>query len=167
MTLFRSLVLLLACVSVARAQIPAFAATSRVPPAKGEQIAVLAGGCFWGVDAVFKHVKGVSGVVSGYSGGGAATARYGVVSTGMTGHAESVQITYDPSQISYGELLRIFFSVAHDPTQLNRQGPDEGSQYRAAISYASEAEKETAQASIDQLNKAHGLPAATVPPVPP
>src|SRR2546421_199087 len=126
-----------------------------VPPAKGEQIAVLAGGCFWGVDAVFKHVKGVSGVVSGYSGGGAATARYGVVSTGMTGHAESVQITYDPSQISYGELLRIFFSVAHDPTQLNRQGPDEGSQYRSAIFYASEAEKETAQAYIDQLNKAH------------
>ncbi len=155
MTLFRSLVPLLACVSVARAQIPAFAATSRVPPAKGEQIAVLAGGCFWGVDAVFKHVKGVSGVVSGYSGGGAATARYGVVSTGMTGHAESVQITYDPSQISYGELLRIFFSVAHDPTQLNRQGPDEGSQYRSAIFYASEAEKETAQAYIDQLNKAH------------
>src|SRR5436853_2048673 len=154
MTLFRGLVPLLACVSVAQAQIPAFAATSRVPPAKGEQVAVLAGGCFWGVDAVFKHVKGVSGVVSGYSGGGAATARYGVVSTGMTGHAESVQITYDPSQISYGELLRIFFSVAHDPTQLNRQGPDEGSQYRSAIFYASEAEKETAQAYIAQLEKA-------------
>src|SRR5213596_1813261 len=108
-----------------------------------------------GSDAVFKHVKGVSGVVSGYSGGGAATARYGVVSTGMTGHAESVQITYDPSQISYGELLRIFFSVAHDPTKLNRQGPDVGSQYRSAIFYANEAEKETAQAYIDQLNKAH------------
>jgi peptide-methionine (S)-S-oxide reductase len=104
---------------------------------------------------VFKHVKGVSSVVSGYSGGGAATARYGVVSTGLTGHAESVQITYDPSQISYGELLRIFFSVAHDPTQLNRQGPDVGSQYRSAIFYGNEAEKETAQAYIDQLNKAH------------
>src|SRR2546421_10362831 len=107
MTLFRSVVPLLACVSVAQAQIPAFAATSRVPPAKGEQIAVLAGGCFWGVDAVFKHVKGVSGVVSGYSGGGAATARYGVVSTGMTGHAESVQdrkstrLNSSHDQISY------------------------------------------------------------------
>ncbi|PYT17794.1 MAG: peptide-methionine (S)-S-oxide reductase, partial [Acidobacteria bacterium] len=89
-----------------------------------------------------------------YSGGGAATARYGVVSTGVTGHAESVQITYDPSQISYGELLRIFFSVAHDPTQLNRQGPDVGSQYRSAIFYGNEAEKETAQAYIGQLNKA-------------
>src|SRR5207249_11836577 len=110
MTLFRSLVPLLGCVSVAQAQIPAFAATSPVPPAKGEQIAVFAGGCFWGVDAVFKHVQGVSSVVSGYSGGGAATARYGVVSTGMTGHAESVKITYDPSQISYSELLRVFFS---------------------------------------------------------
>src|SRR6267378_5512308 len=138
----------------ARAQIPAFAAASRVAAAKGEQIAVLAGGCFWGVDAVFKHVKGVSSVVSGYSGGGAATARYPVVSTGMTGHAESVKITYDPSQISYADLLRVFFSVAHDPTQLNRQGPDVGSQYRSAIFYANAAEQATAQAYIDQLNKA-------------
>jgi len=154
MAIFRSLVPILAFVGAAHAQIPAFAAASRLPPAKGEQIAVFAGGCFWGVDAVFKHVKGVSSVVSGYSGGGAATARYGVVSTGTTGHAESVKITYDPSQISYSELLRIFFSVAHDPTQLNRQGPDVGSQYRSAIFYATGAEKETAQAYIDQLNKA-------------
>ena len=154
MAIFRSLVPILAFVGAAHAQIPAFTAASRVPPAKGEQIAVFAGGCFWGVDAVFKHVKGVSSVVSGYAGGGAATARYGVVSTGMTGHAESVKITYDPSQISYSELLRIFFSVAHDPTQLNRQGPDVGSQYRSAIFYATGAEKETAQAYIDQLNKA-------------
>src|SRR5881296_97713 len=152
---FLSVVAGLLAVNTARAQIPAYAAAPRVTPAKGEQVAVLAGGCFWGVDAVFKHVKGVSGVVSGYSGGGAATARYGVVSTGMTGHAESVQITYDPSQISYGELLRIFFSVAHVSTKLNRQGPDVGSQYRSAIFYANEAEKETAQAYIDQLNKAH------------
>jgi len=152
---FLSVAGILAFVGTAQAQIPAFAATSRVPPAKGEQIAVLAGGCFWGVDAVFKHVKGVSSVVSGYSGGGAATASYGVVSTGVTGHAESVQITYDPSQISYSELLRIFFSVAHDPTQLNRQGPDVGSQYRSAIFYRNEAEQATAQAYIDQLNKAH------------
>jgi peptide-methionine (S)-S-oxide reductase len=140
--------------STAQAQIPAFAAASRVPPAKGEQIAVLAGGCFWGVDAVFKHVKGVSTVVSGYSGGGATTAQYEIVSTGTTGHAESVQITYDPSQISYSELLRVFLSVAHDPTQLNRQGPDVGSQYRSVIFYANEAQKQTAQAYIDQLSKA-------------
>ena len=140
--------------NTAEAQIPAFAAAPRVPSAKGEQTAVFAGGCFWGVDAVFKHVKGVSSVVSGYSGGGSGTARYPVVSTGTTGHAESVQITYDPSQISYSELLRVFFSVAHDPTQLNRQGPDVGTQYRSAIFYASEAEKATAQAYIDQLNKA-------------
>ena len=143
----------LLAVSTAQAQIPAFAAAPRFTPAKGEQIAVLAGGCFWGVDAVFKHVKGVSSVVSGYSGGGAATARYPVVSTGMTGHAESVKITYDPSQISYADLLRVFFSVAHDPTQLNRQGPDVGSQYRSAIFYANDAQKQTAQAYIAQLNK--------------
>ena len=139
----------------AQAQIPAFAPASRVTPAKGEQIAVFAGGCFWGVDAVFKHVKGVNNVVSGYSGGGSAAARYQIVSTGATGHAESVKITYDPSQISYSELLRVFFSVAHDPTQLNRQGPDVGSQYRSAIFYENQAEQETAQTYIDQLNKAH------------
>jgi len=162
MNRFRSVVpvVVLVCVggllagSAARAQIPAFAAASHVTPAKGEHIAVFAGGCFWGVDAVFKHVKGVSSVVSGYSGGGAATARYEVVSTGMTGHAESVKITYDPSRISYSELLRVFFSVAHDPTQSNRQGPDVGSQYRSAIFYANESQKETAQAYIDQLNNA-------------
>jgi peptide-methionine (S)-S-oxide reductase len=140
--------------NTARAQVPAFAAAPHVTLAKGEQVAVLAGGCFWGVDAVFKHVKGVSSVVSGYSGGGAATARYPVVSTGMTGHAESVKITYEPSQISYADLLRVFFSVAHDPTQLNRQGPDVGSQYRSAIFYANDAQKQTAQAYVAQLNKA-------------
>jgi peptide-methionine (S)-S-oxide reductase len=151
---FGSVIAGLLALNTAHAQIPAFAAASRVTPAKGEQIAVLAGGCFWGVDAVFKHVKGVSSVVSGYSGGGAATARYGVVSTGTTGHAESVKITYDPSQISYSELLRVFFSVAHDPTQLNRQGPDVGSQYRSAIFYTNQDQRETAQAYIDQLTKA-------------
>src|SRR5437773_11406044 len=155
MAIFRSLAPILAFVGAAHAQIPAFAAASRLPPAKGEQTAVFAGGCFWGVDAVFEHVKGVSSVVSGYSGGGAATAQYGVVSTGTTGHAESVKITYDTSQISYSELLRVFFSVAHDPTQLNRQGPDVGSQYRSAIFYENQAEQETAQTYIDQLNKAH------------
>src|SRR5207244_2301617 len=142
--------------NAARAQVPAFAPASHFSPAKGEQTAVFAGGCFWGVDAVFKHVKGVSAVVSGYSGGGAATAHYAVVSTGTTGHAESVQITYDPSQISYSDLLRVFFSVAHDPTQLNRQGPDVGSQYRSAIFYANGDQRATAQAYIAQLGRAHG-----------
>src|SRR5207244_1278272 len=135
---------------------------SNLSPAKGEQTAVLAGGCFWGVDAVFKHVKGVSAVVSGYSGGGAATAHYAVVSTGTTGHAESVQITYDPSQISYSDLLRVFFSVAHDPTQLNRQGPDVGSQYRSAIFYANGDQRATAQAYIAQLGSAHVFPGPIV-----
>ncbi len=137
----------------AQGQIPEFAGASRFPAATGEQIAVFAGGCFWGVDAVFKHVRGVSTVVSGYAGGSAATAEYELVSTDATGHAESVQITYDASQISYSQLLRIFFSVAHDPTQLNRQGPDVGSQYRSVIFYADGAQKEAAQAYIDQLNQ--------------
>jgi peptide-methionine (S)-S-oxide reductase len=122
--------------------------------AKGEQTAVLAGGCFWGVEAVFEHVKGVIDVKSGYSGGAADSAQYRKVSTGETGHAESVRITYDPSQISYGQLLKVFFSVAHDPTELNRQGPDRGTQYRSAIFYSNEEQNRIAQAYIDQLNKA-------------
>jgi peptide-methionine (S)-S-oxide reductase len=121
---------------------------------KGEQTTVLAGGCFWGVEAVFEHVKGVTDVRSGYSGGSAATAHYEKVGTGETGHAESVRITYDPSQISYGQLLKVFFSVAHDPTQLNRQGPDSGTQYRSAIFYSNEEQKRIAQAYINQLNQA-------------
>jgi peptide-methionine (S)-S-oxide reductase len=121
---------------------------------KSEQTAVLAGGCFWGVEAVFEHVKGVTDVKSGYSGGSTATAQYEKVSTGETGHAESVKITYDPSQISYGQLLKVFFSVAHDPTELNRQGPDSGTQYRSAIFFASDEQKRIAQAYIDQLNRA-------------
>ena len=137
----------------ARAQVPDFAAGSDLPAA-GEQVAVLAGGCFWGVDAVFKHVRGVSRVVSGYAGGGAATAQYEIVSTGTTGHAESVQITFDPAQISYSRLLQIFFSVAHDPTELNRQGPDVGTQYRSAIFYTTEAQKRVALGYVDQLNRA-------------
>lgn len=118
------------------------------------KVAVLAGGCFWGVEAVFEHVKGVKNVLSGYSGGSASTAEYGMVSSGRTGHAESVQITYDPSQISYGQLLKVFFSVAHDPTELNRQGPDEGTQYRSAIFFANEDQKRIARAYIDQLTQA-------------
>jgi peptide-methionine (S)-S-oxide reductase len=122
--------------------------------AKGEQTAVLSGGCFWGVEAVFDHVKGVIKASSGYSGGSANTAEYETVSTGQTGHAESVRIIYDPSQISYGQLLKVFFSVAHDPTELNRQGPDSGTQYRSAIFYGNEEQHRIAQAYIDQLNKA-------------
>jgi len=122
--------------------------------AKGEQTAVLAGGCFWGVEAVFEHVKGVNKVTSGYSGGSADTAQYRMVGTGETGHAESVRIVYDSSRISYGQLLKIFFSVAHDPTELNRQGPDTGTQYRSAIFYGSEEQKRIAEAYIVQLNQA-------------
>jgi peptide-methionine (S)-S-oxide reductase len=119
-----------------------------------EQTAVLAGGCFWGVEAVFEQLAGVKDVVSGYAGGSRSSAIYEVVSTGTTGHAESVKITYDPSKITYGQLLRVFFAVAHDPTQLNRQGPDFGPQYRSAIFYASPEQKTIAEAYIKQLNDA-------------
>jgi len=118
------------------------------------ETAVFAGGCFWGVEAVFEHVKGVKEAVSGYSGGSAVTARYEIVSSGVTGHAESVKVTFDPAQVSYGQLLKVFFSVAHDPTQLNRQGPDTGSQYRSAIFYANEGQKRAAEAYIVQLETA-------------
>jgi peptide-methionine (S)-S-oxide reductase len=143
--------------------VPDYAGQPPKPAAASQETAVLAGGCFWGVDAVFKHVKGVSKVVSGYSGGSAATAKYPIVGTGATGHAEAVEITYDPSKISYAELLKVFFSVAHDPTQLNRQGPDVGTQYRSAIFYADDRQKEIAQRYIDQLNqsKVFGKPIAT------
>ena len=122
--------------------------------ASGKQTAVLSGGCFWGVQAVFLHVKGVISATSGYSGGSAKTADYETVSPGDTRHAESVQIAYDPSQITYGELLQVFFSVAHDPTQLNRQGPDESTQYRSSIFYNGKEQKRIAEAYIAQLGKA-------------
>jgi peptide-methionine (S)-S-oxide reductase len=117
------------------------------------QTTVLAGGCFWGIQGVFEHVKGVRKVVAGYAGGKKETAQYETVSSGTTGHAESVQITFNPAEVSYGELLHIFFSVAHDPTQLNRQGPDSGTQYRSAVFYTDETQKNIAQAYIAQLNK--------------
>lgn len=120
---------------------------------KGEQKAVLAGGCFWGIEAVFEHVKGVNDAKSGYAGGDAASADYRKVSSGMTGHAESVLVTYDPSQITYGQLLKVFFSVAHNPTELNRQGPDRGTQYRSAIFYADEEQKRIAESYIKQLDR--------------
>jgi peptide-methionine (S)-S-oxide reductase len=120
-----------------------------------ERQAVLAGGCFWCVEAVYKDLGGVTSVVSGYAGGSADTADYETVSTGSTNHAESVEVRYDPSRISYGQILKVFFSIAHDPTQLNRQGPDTGRQYRSAIFYADDEQKRIAQGYIDQLNKAH------------
>ena len=120
----------------------------------GKQTVVLAGGCFWGIQAVFQHVKGVTDATSGYAGGSAATAKYELVGSGETGHAESVRVTFDPAQVSFGQLLRVFFSVAHDPTELDRQGPDEGTQYRSAIFYASPEQKRVADAYIAQLDKA-------------
>lgn len=127
---------------------------AKLGPAKTTETAVLAGGCFWGVEAVFEQLKGVSDVVSGFAGGSAANAHYDIVSSGRTGHAESVKITYDPSQISYGQLLKVFFSIAHDPTEVNRQGPDTGTQYRSAIFYSNDEQKRIAEAYIQELNDA-------------
>lgn len=121
---------------------------------KGKQTAVFAGGCFWGVEAVFEHVKGVSDVRSGYAGGAAKTAHYEMVGTGKTGHAESVEVVFDPAEVSYKDLLKVFFAVAHDPTELNRQGPDSGTQYRSTVFFASEEQKQAAQAYIDELTAA-------------
>jgi peptide-methionine (S)-S-oxide reductase len=130
-----------------------------VPASKAlaNDTAVFAGGCFWGVEAVFRHVRGVKSAVSGYAGGAAATANYETVGSGRTGHAESVQVVYDPSQVSYGELLRIFFSVAHDPTELNRQGPDVGTQYRSAIFTRGDEQMQVAKAYIAQLDAARAF----------
>jgi peptide-methionine (S)-S-oxide reductase len=128
----------------------------------GTETAVVSGGCFWGMQGLFEHVKGVRQVVAGYSGGAAATAQYETVSTGTTGHAESVQIVFDPSVITYGQLLRVFFSVAHDPTELDRQGPDTGSQYRSDIFFASPAQEKIARAYIGQLGRAHAFDAPIV-----
>ena len=120
----------------------------------GKAVAVFAGGCFWGVEAVFEHVRGVTDATSGYSGGGALSAHYQIVGTGRTGHAESVRVTYDPSQVTYGQLLKVFFSVAHDPTQLDRQSPDVGTQYRSEVFTASKAQRDVASAYIAQLDAA-------------
>jgi peptide-methionine (S)-S-oxide reductase len=131
-------------------------------PARNEATAVFAGGCFWGVEAVFEHVKGVHKVVAGYSGGSAGTASYEQVSTGNTGHAESVRVQFDPKQVSYGTLLQVFFSVALDPTELNRQGPDSGTQYRSAIFYGNDEQKRIATGYIAQLTAAKAFPAPIV-----
>jgi len=127
------------------------------PPAHTEQ-AVLAGGCFWGMEAVFSSLKGVTNVVSGYTGGSKATASYEMVSTGTTGHAESVEITYDPARISYAQLLQVYFRVAHDPTELNRQGGDHGTQYRSSIFYADDTQKRIAESTIRDLTAAKAFP---------
>jgi peptide-methionine (S)-S-oxide reductase len=150
---------LLACsVSDAATPLPDPAVDTPAATGKGTQTAVLAGGCFWGIEAVFEHVKGVKQAVSGYSGGSAVTAKYEIVSSGTTGHAESVEVTYDPSQVTYGQLLKVFFSVAHNPTERNRQGPDTGTQYRSAIFYANDEQKRVAQAYIAQLSAAKIFP---------
>jgi peptide-methionine (S)-S-oxide reductase len=143
---------LIASVTLSAASLP----TPTVDENRSEksETVVLAGGCFWGVQAVFSALKGVTSATSGYSGGSKANAHYEIVSTGTTGHAESVQVVFDPAQISFGQILKIYFSVAHDPTELNRQGPDEGTQYRSEIFYTSEEQKRIAEAYIQQLNAA-------------
>lgn len=156
--------LTMACsVATATVEIPDPAVDTPLATSRGEQTTVLAGGCFWGIEAVFEHVKGVIDAESGYCGGNSATAQYEIVSSGRTGHAESVRIKYDPSQISFGQLLKVFFSVAHDPTEVNKQGPDHGTQYRSAIFCANDEQARIARAYIDQLNKAKvfGAPIAT------
>jgi peptide-methionine (S)-S-oxide reductase len=141
-----------------RAPIPAAKVDATLASKPGKQTAVFAGGCFWGTQSVFERVKGVLKTTAGYSGGSASTATYDQVTTETTGHAESVEVVYDPSQITYGQLLRIFFAVAHDPTQLNRQGPDVGTSYRSAIFYANDEQKQIAEAYIKQLDAAKVFP---------
>ncbi|KZC34669.1 MULTISPECIES: peptide-methionine (S)-S-oxide reductase MsrA [Rhodanobacter] len=149
-------------VSAASGALPAPTVDTPETAAHGEQVAVLAGGCFWGVEAVFEHVRGVNEVIAGYSGGDADTAHYDEVSAGDTGHAESVQVHFDPAQVSYGTLLQVFFSVALDPTERNRQGPDVGSQYRSVIFYANPEQQRIAGAYIAQLTAAKTFPAPIV-----
>jgi peptide-methionine (S)-S-oxide reductase len=153
-------VLALAACTADAAVVPLPDPAADAPLAKGKatETAVLAGGCFWGVEAVYEHVKGVTNVVSGYAGGTVQNPTYDQVSSGSTGHAEAVRITYDPAVISYGQILKIFFSVVHDPTQLNRQGPDVGTQYRSAIFHANDEQKRIAQAYLSQLQAAKTFP---------
>ena len=153
-SLLIALVLCVGCHSATAGPIPPAVTDAPLASAPGKQTAVFAGGCFWGTQSVFERVKGVVATTAGYAGGAASTATYDQVTTETTGHAESVQVVYDPSKITYGQLLRIFFSVAHDPTQLNRQGPDTGSQYRSVIFYSNEEQKRIATAYIDQLGQA-------------
>lgn len=154
------LVLLISVLSASVLSAGEFPAPAVDPPAANHSTAtaVFAGGCFWGVEAIYDRLNGVTNAVSGFAGGAAYTAHYNVVSSGITGHAESVQVTYDPSKISYGKLLEVFFAVAHDPTELNRQGPDVGTQYRSAIFYENPEQKRIAEAYIHQLDAAKVFP---------
>jgi peptide-methionine (S)-S-oxide reductase len=152
------LILTAGCTSAAASDRAVPAPRLDPPAAAGQQTAILAGGCFWGMEAVFERLRGVDKVVSGYAGGSRADATYARVSTERTGHAEAVRITYDPRRISYGTLLRVYFSVAHDPTQLNRQGPDSGPSYRSAIFPQNDAQRRVAAAYIAQLSAAHVFP---------
>lgn len=145
-----------------RSPIPAATADDSLAQAPGKQTAVFAGGCFWGTQSVFERVKGVVATTVGYAGGSASTATYDQVTTETTGHAESIKVVYDPSKITYGQLLRIFFSVAHDPTQLNRQGPDVGTSYRSAIFYSDDAQRKISQEYIAQLDASHIFPGKIV-----
>jgi peptide-methionine (S)-S-oxide reductase len=144
---------LIASFTLCAASLPGPAVDENRSEKKSETV-VLAGGCFWGVQAVFSDIKGVTSAISGYAGGSKANAHYEIVSSGTTGHAESVQVTFDPSQVSFGQLLKVYFSVVHDPTELNRQGPDEGTQYRSQIYYTSDEQKHIAEAYIQQLTGA-------------
>jgi peptide-methionine (S)-S-oxide reductase len=144
--------------TTAAVAIPSPAVDDTIATAKGQQTVVLAGGCFWGIQAVFEHVKGVKSVTAGYSGGAVKNPSYEQVSSGATGHAESVKIVYDPSKVTFGQLLKVFFSVAHDPTELDRQGPDNGTQYRSAVFFTSDSQQHIAKAYIDQLNSAKVYP---------
>ena len=151
-----------ACADAVDKAIPAATVDEAKATAPATETAVLAGGCFWGMQGVFEHVKGVTKVVAGYSGGAANTATYDEVTTETTGHAESVSVTFDPRQVSYGQILQIYFSVAHDPTELNRQGPDEGTSYRSDIFAATPLQTKIAKAYIAQLDGAHVFPTAIV-----
>ena len=153
-----AMTLCLGCHAATRGPVPPADHDEALAQTPGKETAVFAGGCFWGTQGVFERVKGVVETTAGYSGGSAKTATYDQVTTETTGHAESVKVVYDPSKITYGQLLRVFFSVAHDPTQLNRQGPDVGTSYRSAIFYANDEQKNIAQAYIAQLDAAHVFP---------
>lgn len=159
--------LLFALLHAADAPFPNPAADLEKPKVKSRQVAVFAGGCFWCTEAVFEQLAGVTKVISGYAGGDAKTAQYRIVSEGKAEHAESIEVTYDPSRITYGQLLKVFFSAAHDPTTLNHQGPDWGKQYRSAIFHLDAEQKRIAEAYIDQLNKAHVFSAPIVTQVAP
>jgi peptide-methionine (S)-S-oxide reductase len=160
--IFITLAATLACQAGSAVAVPGPTLDESKPAAQEKRTAVLAGGCFWGIQAVFQHVKGVIKATSGYAGGTMKNPDYETVSTGSTGHAESVEVVYDPSQITYGELLRIFFSVAHDPTELNRQGPDDGTQYRSVVFYSNDEQKHIAEAYIAQLDQAKIFPGKIV-----